>query len=154
MELKPLGVEIKMTQRVMKRFIDLQMQPVTPNLSGTEGMMLRTISRHEGGKTTANEIMATSRVNKSSTSQMLAQLSRKGYITMEVDPSDKRKKIISLTPSGCLAVEDMRQVLVSCEEEMAAGLSEEEVGAFRSVLAKIRENCLRKLGEDSEEESK
>ena len=125
MELKPLGVEIKMTQRVMKRFIDLQMQPVTPNLSGTEGMMLRTISRHEGGKTTANEIMATSRVNKSST-----------------------------TPSGYLAVEDMRQVLVSCEEEMAAGLSEEEVGAFRSVLAKIRENCLRKLGEDSEEESK
>lgn len=154
MDLKPLGIEIKMTQRAMKRFIDLQMQPVTPNLSGTEGMMLRTISRHEGGKTTAKEIMATSRVNKSSTSQMLAQLSRKGYITMELDPRDKRKKIVSLTPSGYLAVADMKQVLVNCEEEMVAGLSEEEVNSFRLVLAKIRENCLRNLGETHEEKSK
>ncbi len=154
METKPLGVEIKITERAIKRFVDGQMQPVFPNLSGTEGMMLRTISRHEGGRTTANEIMATSRVNKSSTSQMLSQLIRKGYITAELDPRDKRKKIISLTPSGALAVSAMKQVLADCEEQMAAGLSEEEVGTFRASLARIRENCLRGTKEANEEEGK
>ncbi len=154
METKPLGVEIKITERAIKRFVDGQMQPVFPNLSGTEGMVLRTISRHEGGRTTANEIMATSRVNKSSTSQMLSQLIRKGYVTAELDPSDKRKKIISLTSSGAAAVSAMKQVLADCEEQMAAGLSEEELGSFRAVLTRIRENCLRDLKVGNEEEGK
>lgn len=148
MEQKPLGIEIKLTQRAIKRFIDAHMQPVTPNLSGAEGMMLRIISRQPDGKASANEIMLSSRVNKSSTSQMLAQLQRKGFLYMEIDPDDRRKKIIHLTPNGYLAVTDMKQVLNDCETSMTAGLSEEEIEHLRFYLGKIRENCL-----DSDDEA-
>ncbi len=141
METKPLGIEIRHLHHAVKRFIDIEMQPIIPTLSGTEGMMLRAISREEGGTTTAGHIMEISRVNKSSTSQMLSQLKRKGFIDVKADVSDHRKKIVSLTDSGWKAVEAMRAVLVSCEAKMATGLSEEELLAFRSTLNKIRENC-------------
>ncbi len=140
MEMKPLGVEIRHLNHAVKRMVDLQMQPITPGLSGTEGMMLRSIAR-QGGTTTASDIMSVSRVNKSSTSQMLSQLTRKGFVKMELDKFDHRKKNISLTAEGYKAVESMREVLQACEARMIEGISEDEIEAFRAVVAKIRKNC-------------
>lgn len=145
---KPIGVEIKHLHHAIKRHIDARMAKYFEHVSGTEAFILRFIDRHEGGCVRASDVMEEMRINKSSTSQVLAQLERKGLIDFCEDENDRRKKWVHVSEKGKETCGAMDRALKEIEKEILEGLTEKEITEFRATIGKIHSNIWNKKEEE------
>jgi DNA-binding MarR family transcriptional regulator len=140
-ENRPLGVEIRMTSNLVKNYIDQTLEKnLKEKLTGIEGMSLGYIFRHQGEEITAKEIRDRSHSSKATISQTLSGLEKKGYIEAVPSPSDKRKKIIVLTPLGQKVQKEFREIFKGITAQVKRGISPEEEENVREILKKIQAN--------------
>jgi len=138
---KPLGVEMRITNNMIKAYVDQTVQAeLEEPLTGIEGMVLGFVFKAEGQTITATEIMSKAKAAKATTSQTLKGLVKKGYLKMESSPIDKRKKMITLTDKGIKVEEEFKEIFKEISQKVKSGITPEEEQIFRSVLKKIREN--------------
>ena len=64
----------------------------------------------------------------------------KGMVTRSVSGRDARRRLIALTEKGREPLEVFRRQFGEVESLMVRGLSQEEVGALRSLLARVIQN--------------
>ena len=76
-------------------------------------------------------------VTKSAISQMLSAMERKGYIKREIDPSDRRKIIVTLTPEGKAIAEEMKGYTDNAFSEMVSRFGESNTEQFISLINKL-----------------
>ncbi|MCR4561727.1 MAG: MarR family transcriptional regulator [Bacilli bacterium] len=143
---KPIGVEIRTTSNMIKCYIDqILSERLDFGLTGIEGMILSYIFRLEDkGIVTARDVMKSSKASKSTTSQSLTGLEKKGFITMGPSEEDKRVKIIQLTERGREAQAECRYVFQDIRKVISQGITEEEENLLREMLEKIQKNISRK----------
>ena len=67
---------------------------------------------------------------------LLNELEDLGYVLRRRDPSDRRRHVVDITPAGRRALERAERAQESLEDEVLAGLSDEERDDLRSLLAK------------------
>jgi DNA-binding MarR family transcriptional regulator len=140
-EEKPLGLEIRFTSNLIKSYVDQELEKkLSYKLTGIEGMTMGYIFRHDKEEITAAAVMEKSHASKATTSQTLAGLVKKGYIKMIPSPSDKRKKIISLTKEGQEVEAEFKEAFVEIGKEVKKGLSEEDEKKIREILKKVQQN--------------
>jgi len=140
-EEKPLGAEIRQTNNLIKAYIDRTLESqLRERLTGIEGMTLGYIFRHQGEEIVAKDIMERSRTSKATTSQTLSGLEKKGYIQMQPSPSDKRKKVITLTDKGLQVEAEFKEIFIGISLKVKEGVTPEEEETVRNVLKKIRAN--------------
>lgn len=140
-EEKPIGVEIRHTDNLIKAYIDQTLSSqLEERLTGIEGMTLGFIFHHQGVEIVAKDVMAHSKVSKATTSQTLAGLVKKGYIRMIPSKEDKRKKVITLTDKGEKVEMEFKTIFGAISAQVKKGISPEEDKTVREVLAKIRAN--------------
>ncbi|MFK7939793.1 MAG: MarR family winged helix-turn-helix transcriptional regulator [Roseovarius sp.] len=65
------------------------------------------------------------------------RLSRKGLLTLEPDPQDKRRTVIRLTRSSKLMIKKLHAVGLQISNETTAALSEDERHTLVRLLSKI-----------------
>ena len=70
----------------------------------------------------------------------LTRLEKKGFIEFRSDPRDKRCKRIFLCEKGRMCTDTMHQTILSNEEKMVQGFSEEEKAQFAHLLSRAIEN--------------
>ena len=68
------------------------------------------------------------------------RLEEKGMVTRSVSGRDARRRLIALTEKGREQLEVFRRQFGEVESLMVRGLSQEEVGALRSLLARVIQN--------------
>lgn len=73
-------------------------------------------------------------VSPQACSEMIATLERKGLISREPDPANRRVLRVSLTPEGVTLVESCDRWMDELEKRMLAGLDRTEVAALRAGL--------------------
>jgi DNA-binding MarR family transcriptional regulator len=76
-------------------------------------------------------------LTKQAVGEAATELERLGYVERLPDPSDKRAKIIKLTPSGLDACLTGRRIFAEIEREWANEFGEELVAAFREAAERI-----------------
>ena len=86
-------------------------------------------------------------------SGILSRLEQKGFIEMRPDELDRRCKRIYVLPKGKECHDRMHRVILSNEERMVQGFSEEEKKMFAQLLSRAIENmggnpCKRKNKEE------
>lgn len=69
------------------------------------------------------------------------------YVTRISDKSDKRKKILMLTPKGTAMLQDLKKLSGEVSNELLHGITTKELQQFESIIDKIQnntgyENCL------------
>jgi DNA-binding MarR family transcriptional regulator len=79
-------------------------------------------------------------VEKSSLSQVLVSLERKGLITLTRNPHDKRKTIVLLTPQGRRLKDEILPFADVVNKEATHGLQESDVIHMKRMLATIIQN--------------
>ncbi|MDR1902673.1 MAG: winged helix DNA-binding protein [Treponema sp.] len=102
------------------------------DLSLSEFVLLkRIISTPEGNIETVHDDLY---ISKPAVCQMLGNLERKGYLNRDVDKTNRRKRILSLTQKGLRAVEVMDKTVHSYFEEIINRFGEKKTRNFISLF--------------------
>ena len=70
----------------------------------------------------------------------LDRLEARGWIAREPDPSDRRAKIVRVTPAAAPLVEKLQAMAREVRRQAVAGLSEREIEAVNRALERMRAN--------------
>jgi DNA-binding MarR family transcriptional regulator len=102
------------------------------DLSLSEFVLLKRIAGAPGGDIeTVHEDL---HVSKPAVCQMLGNLERKDYLNREVDKTNRRKRLLSLTQKGLRAVEVMDKRVHSFFEEIITRFGEENTREFITLF--------------------
>lgn len=69
--------------------------------------------------------------------ELVDELQELGYLTREPDPTDRRAKLIVLTPKGRAAIEAGKQTIVGLETRITEILGEKGHETLREMLGKL-----------------
>lgn len=76
-------------------------------------------------------------VAQSTTAGIISRLEQKGLVTGLGDSSDKRIKLVQITPLGQECCRNAEQNMNEAEENLLSGLTETERSIFNSLLQKV-----------------
>ena len=71
---------------------------------------------------------------------LIARLQEKGFVECGTDPDDRRNKIVTMTPKAYSIANLLRENRRRGEEELLAGLSEEETETLGQILFRLYAN--------------
>lgn len=80
-------------------------------------------------------------VGRSTVTNLIQLMEKKGFVRRESVRQDARLKKVILTEKGIECQESFEGVVEHIEEELAEGISEEELHIFYKVLDQIRQNA-------------
>ncbi|MFI3253402.1 MAG: MarR family winged helix-turn-helix transcriptional regulator [Eubacteriales bacterium] len=102
--------------------------------------ILRRIQKHEkkqGVKTTSVKISQQLGITQATITPMLDRLLKKGYITKEISPTDKRAKLLSITPEGQAYLTETSNAEKKQIEKLITYLGEEDTRECIRLLQKM-----------------
>ena len=90
------------------------------------------------GALNVRELSAETGTRASTLTGVLDRLENRGYLTRELDPTDRRSFRLPLTEAGQAVAGRVRAAVADLELEAAAGLSETQVAGFHAVVAALQ----------------
>ncbi|AMC93607.1 hypothetical protein AOC36_06290 [Erysipelothrix larvae] len=108
----------------------------------TELMILMNIQRAEEfpeSKFNVKKIQKFLNISQSAVSQTIASLEDKGYIRRDIDPNDRRKFALTLTPLGSDTIHTMNARMDEMMDEIFESISDEEIKQFSAFTQKLVE---------------
>ena len=109
------------------------------NVSGGDHGTIMFLSKHP--QVNQDFISHRTMLDKATIAKSLARLEEQGLVMREVDPNNKRAKIISLTEEGQKIVNIVEDALDTWSKQVTEGLTEQEVQKFTALAAKIARNA-------------
>jgi DNA-binding MarR family transcriptional regulator len=117
------------------------------HLSAPEWRTMAVLGRY--GAMSANSVVERTTMDKVRVSRAVARLLAHGRVTRRVDPEDRRRAILDLTPQGRAVYEAVVPMVLAVERELLADLNEQERETLLSVIRKLER---RAAGEAAGEE--
>jgi len=108
-------------------------------LSPAEWRAMAVLNEYE--PLSAKEIVARSSMDKVNVSRAVAGLKRAGLLDRHVDPTDRRRALLRLTPRGRKVLRDLVPSVREVERRLLAGLDERERATLRDLMARVRDNA-------------
>jgi len=72
---------------------------------------------------------------------VLDRLERRGYLTRELDPADRRSFRLTLTAPGRAAARKVRAAVTDLEADALAGVSARQLAGYHAVVSALQEVC-------------
>jgi MarR family transcriptional regulator, organic hydroperoxide resistance regulator len=107
------------------------------NLSAAEINALANLAA--GGTLNVRQLSERTGTRASTLTGVLDRLADRGYLTRELDPSDRRSFRLPLTESGQAVAARVLAVVADLEREAMAGLSATQIAGFHAVLTALQE---------------
>lgn len=120
------------------------------DITPSQCFMLRYLLTLDRSEMYAADIFKRLGISRVSVSVILKGLRQKGYLTMEEDFRDERRKKISLTKKAYEAQGEIERVLKEREDCLCEGIPQEDLKLFEDVLNRMILN-LKKKNSESEE---
>lgn len=112
----------------------LDEQMATLGLSSFQYTILSVIARHEG--LSSSKLSRRFHVTPPAMGEVILLLERKGLITRQEDPANRKILRLSLTAQGMSVAEKGDAIVAAFEKRVFSGLSETQVEGLRDVLTK------------------
>ena len=90
------------------------------------------------GALNVSELSAETGTRTTTLTGVLDRLENRGYLTRELDPSDRRSFRLPLTEAGRAAAEQVRAAVVDLERDALARLTETQIAGFHAVVAALQ----------------
>ncbi len=94
-----------------------------------------------GGTLNVRQLSERTGTRASTLTGVLDRLADRGYLTRELDPSDRRSFRLPLTEAGHAVAARVLAAIADLEREAMAGLSATQVAGFHAVLTALQEAC-------------
>ncbi|WP_308164668.1 MarR family winged helix-turn-helix transcriptional regulator [Nonomuraea sediminis] len=89
--------------------------------------------------TRLTDLAEQARVSKQTTTFLVDQLERAGYVERVPDPTDARARLVRIAPRGREAVAMARQIEAEVEAEWTAHLGKRDTETLRRILTNLRD---------------
>jgi MarR family transcriptional regulator, organic hydroperoxide resistance regulator len=109
------------------------------NLNAAEINALANLA--EGGTLNVRQLSERTGTRASTLTGVLDRLADRGYLTRELDPSDRRSFRLPLTEAGQAVAARVLAAVAALEREAMAGLSATQIAGFHAVLTALQEAC-------------
>ena len=76
-------------------------------------------------------------IDRSDVTAALVELEERGLVERNVNPADRRRNVVSITPAGARRLEELDTVVDKIQERLLAPLSEEERRQFITLIRRI-----------------
>jgi DNA-binding MarR family transcriptional regulator len=101
----------------------------------------------EGEGMTQQALTAKTRMDKVTVSRAAIALAERGLLSRAPNPGDQRSHVLTLSAAGRALYQEVAPKALEMEARIFAGFGEEEIEAFRTMLARI-EGAAAGLGEE------
>jgi MarR family transcriptional regulator, organic hydroperoxide resistance regulator len=95
----------------------------------------------ERGALSVRELSAETGTRATTLTGVLDRLESRGYLTRELDATDRRSFRLPLTQAGQAAAARVRSAVADIERDALAGLSATQIAGFHAVVTALREAC-------------
>ena len=109
-----------------------------PDFASSHGNILFQLSKN--GKMPMGELASNINRDKSTTTVLVRKLEKEGLVQSEPDATDKRSRLISLTPEGAKYTQATSGISAELISTFYRGFSEEEKAEFAGYLERIKKN--------------
>ena len=107
------------------------------NLSASEINVLANLA--DGRSRSVGEIASDTATKPTTLTSVLDRLERRGYLTRDLDPADRRSFLVSLTADGRRAAAAARAAAADLERAALAGVSDADLAGFLAVTRALTE---------------
>lgn len=97
-------------------------------------MELEAVPEHQ---LTLKELEGLLHVAQSTAAGIVVRLEQKGFVESFTDASDRRVKMVAITPSGLACCQNAASDVKDMENQLLSGLTETEKTLFRDLLEKV-----------------
>ena len=138
----PLGYRIKTLSNLMKRNMDRHFGPQHDRATMMQTWIIGFVQLRdsEGKDTFQKDIEEEFSINRSTTSEMLTLMNKRGLIERVPVDYDGRLKKIVLTKKSLEIHEWINQTMIQLHEKLTNGLSSEEIEIFMDITDKMIRN--------------
>jgi DNA-binding MarR family transcriptional regulator len=78
-------------------------------------------------------------IDKATIVKIIDKLEKLNFVKREIDPTDRRAKLLSITPKGKRTLEKIREIKEETEERIFKEFSEVEKDQFKKLVPKLLE---------------
>jgi DNA-binding MarR family transcriptional regulator len=107
------------------------------NLTAAEINALANLA--DRGALNVRELSAETGTRATTLTGVLDRLENRGYVTRELDPTDRRSFRLPLTEAGQAAADRVRAAVADLERDALARLSPTQIAGFHAVVAALQE---------------
>ena len=139
---KHIGFEIKTLANIIKRcFEEKARVKGLEGLTGMQGWIIDYLYRQgKDNEIFQRDVEKQFNIRRSTATGVLQLLERDGFITREAVAQDARLKSLKLTDKAVQAQETIMKNINELEEQLAMGLTEEEINTLFDLLSQIKKN--------------
>lgn len=88
-------------------------------------------------KPTQKDLVELFKVSEGYTAKLLRKFEDLGYITRHEDPSNRRKKIVEITPQGLEKTDELIELIDGWEIKVTSDMSDDEIKLLKRLLFKV-----------------
>lgn len=107
------------------------------NLSASEINVLANLA--DGRNRSVGELASDTATKPTTLTSVLDRLVRRGYVTRDLDPADRRSFLVSLTAEGRRVAGAVRAATADLERAVLAAVSDADLAGFRAVTRALTE---------------
>ncbi|MGN1378552.1 MAG: MarR family winged helix-turn-helix transcriptional regulator [Dorea sp.] len=152
-EERRIGPEIHRLDRKLSRNLTMHVKAAgLDEVTMMHGWIIRYLYENRKKDVYQKDIEKMFSVRRSTVTNLIQLMEKKGYVRRESVASDARLKKVLLTEKGIESHETIEKLIDRIEEELADGISEEELRVFYAVIRKITDNVEKYTGKESRKE--
>ncbi len=133
----PIGYLIKSISDKIKMHADAELK--SHGLTLSQSRILGFL-HDRGGRATQKEIEEFLGVAHPTVVGIVARMEQKGFLTTDIDASDKRNKVVAMAERAILVDRDMGDMIRRHEKRMVAGLTDDQIRELTASLQVIYRN--------------
>ena len=140
---RKIGHELRTLDNMMSRnLMAAARERGVDELTAMHGWILGYLCRNEHKDIFQKDIEAEFKICRSTVTNILKLMEKKGYIKRESVPYDARLKKLVLTQKALNQRERIREAIRNMEALLAKGLTQQELDDFHRIMDKMKHNVL------------
>jgi len=133
---EPVGRVVSSSAKVLSRAFERELAEA----GGSQPIWLILLALKQQRWRTQQDLAGAVGIEGPTLTHHLDGLEKAGLIDRTRDPDDRRAVRVELTGAGDKLFQRLAKAAIGFDQRLRAGLSDEELEAFRRVLARLREN--------------
>jgi MarR family transcriptional regulator for hemolysin len=133
---EPVGRVVSSSAKVLSRAFERELAEA----GGSQPVWLILLALKQQRWRTQQDLAAAVGIEGPTLTHHLDGLEKAGLIDRSRDPEDRRAMRVELTDAGDKLFKRLATAAVGFDQRLRAGLSDDDLDAFRRVLARLREN--------------
>ena len=133
---EPVGRAVSSSAKVLSRAFERELAEA----GGSQPVWLILLALKQQRWRTQQDLAGAVGIEGPTLTHHLDGLEKSGLIDRARDPDDRRAVRVELTAAGEKRFQRLAKAAIGFDQRLRAGLSDDELDAFRRVLARLREN--------------